>query len=113
VTVPYLHELPDWEELIRVVAGAIELAPELVEKDYWVVHSLWAIDQLGWSIHFKGGTSLSKGYGIIDRFSEDLDLRVDPIAKWALPNDHNWKSEGRSAALCANISETPTPNQLM
>ncbi len=97
MTAPYLHELPDWGELIRVVAGTIELDPEMVEKDYWVVHSLWAIDQLGWGIHFKGGTSLSKGYGMINRFSEDLDLRLDPPVEWALPSDHNWNSDGRSA----------------
>lgn len=97
MTTPFLHELPDWEELIRVVAVEIELDPAMVEKDYWVVHSLWAIRQMGWGVYFKGGTSLSKGYGIIKRFSEDLDLRVDPPVEWALPRAHNWKSEGRTA----------------
>lgn len=51
----------------------------LLEKDVWVV---WALDGLfksefGEHLVFKGGTSLSKGYGIIDRFSEDIDVTYD------------------------------------
>jgi predicted nucleotidyltransferase component of viral defense system len=37
---------------------------------------LWALDAQGFDVWFKGGTSLSKGSGLIERFSEDLDLRT-------------------------------------
>ncbi|MCR9074028.1 MAG: nucleotidyl transferase AbiEii/AbiGii toxin family protein [Alphaproteobacteria bacterium] len=51
----------------------------LLEKDVWVV---WALSvlfeaEIGEHLSFKGGTSLSKVYGIIDRFSEDIDLTYD------------------------------------
>ena len=50
-----------------------------VEKDWWVVQTLSIIFemQIGKHLVFKGGTSLSKAWGLIDRFSEDIDLAVD------------------------------------
>jgi hypothetical protein len=54
--------------------------PGLIEKDFWVC---WVLDQLFRAdspyptMIFKGGTSLSKGYGAIERFSEDVDLALD------------------------------------
>ena len=50
----------------------------LVEKDYWIMHCLYGLNELGLKYELKGGTSLSKGYGIINRFSEDIDIRIDP-----------------------------------
>jgi len=49
------------------------------EKDWWVVQTLSVVFGMDVSAHlvFKGGTSLSKGWGIIDRFSEDVDLALD------------------------------------
>lgn len=44
------------------------------------MHGLWALQQQGWQFQLKGGTSLSKGFGIIQRFSEDIDLRIEPPA---------------------------------
>jgi hypothetical protein len=50
----------------------------LLEKDVWVVWALSVLaDRFGEELVFKGGTSLSKAYGAIDRFSEDLDLTYD------------------------------------
>ena len=51
----------------------------LLEKDVWVVWTLGALfgSPVGADLTFKGGTSLSKAYRIIDRFSEDLDLTYD------------------------------------
>jgi hypothetical protein len=51
-----------------------------VEKDFWVVwvlERLFSSDQIGPKILFKGGTSLAKVFGLIDRFSEDIDLILD------------------------------------
>ena len=50
----------------------------MVEKDYWIMHCLWGLQQGGYAFHLKGGTSLSKGYGLIKRFSEDIDIQIDP-----------------------------------
>ena len=50
-----------------------------VEKDWWMVHTLSIIFSMtcGTSLIFKGGTSLSKGWNLIQRFSEDIDLVLD------------------------------------
>jgi predicted nucleotidyltransferase component of viral defense system len=50
-----------------------------VEKDWWVVQTLALLFELeiGKYLVFKGGTSLSKAWGVIERFSEDIDLAVD------------------------------------
>jgi hypothetical protein len=66
-------------DALEVAAAAVGMPTHLLEKDVWVV---WALDvffesSLGSALTFKGGTSLSKAYGVIDRFSEDVDLTVD------------------------------------
>ncbi len=51
-----------------------------VEKDFWVcwaLRQLFAMPELAGHLTFKGGTSLSKAWGLIERFSEDLDLTID------------------------------------
>ncbi len=75
---PYLHERSDFSDLIRIVADERSLLPALVEKDYWIMHCLYGLAAQGFTFELKGGTSLSKGYGIIQRFSEDIDIRIDP-----------------------------------
>lgn len=75
---PYLHELSDYQDIIRIVSEDMSIDPVLVEKDYWIMHCLYGLQQAGYSFELKGGTSLSKGYGIIDRFSEDIDIRIEP-----------------------------------
>ena len=50
----------------------------LVEKDYWIMHCLWGLQAQGFQFELKGGTSLSKGFGVIHRFSEDIDIRIEP-----------------------------------
>lgn len=74
----FLHELSDFDELIQVVSGEQGVAPQLVEKDYWIMHCLFGLTSQEFSFQLKGGTSLSKGYNIIDRFSEDIDIQIDP-----------------------------------
>ena len=50
-----------------------------IEKDWWVVHTLSAVFSTEYAdkLVFKGGTSLSKGWNLIERFSEDVDLALD------------------------------------
>jgi hypothetical protein len=55
--------------------------PAITEKDFWVCWLLGLIfstPELGGSAVFKGGTSLSKVFGVINRFSEDVDLGLSP-----------------------------------
>jgi len=54
--------------------------PGNVEKDFWVcvmLRELFVLPACGGNLTFKGGTSLSKAWGLIDRFSEDIDLTID------------------------------------
>lgn len=61
------------------VAQNVSLPDYAVEKDWWVVQTLAILfeTEVGPHMVFKGGTSLSKAWGLIDRFSEDIDLAVD------------------------------------
>lgn len=94
----FIHEDADaFDDLLTIVAGDRNIAIALVEKDYWVTHALWALKDAGFDIWFKGGTSLSKGFGLIERFSEDLDLRIDPGTVTGLEPVKNWKSDGSTA----------------
>lgn len=74
----YLHNHKDFADLIRIVAVDMDITPTLVEKDYWIMHCLYGLQKFNWRFELKGGTSLSKGFGIINRFSEDIDIRIDP-----------------------------------
>jgi hypothetical protein len=93
----FIHDDPDFEALLRIVASDRGLNIALVEKDYWVTHTLWALQAQGFEVWFKGGTSLSKGFDLIERFSEDLDLKIEPGTVKAVPPITNWKSEGTKA----------------
>ncbi|AKU92614.1 nucleotidyl transferase AbiEii/AbiGii toxin family protein [Vulgatibacter incomptus] len=94
----FVHENnEEFADLVRIVAGERGMSRSIVEKDYWVTHTLWALSVGGLEVWFKGGTSLSKGFGLIERFSEDLDLKIEPGTVAALPTVSNWKSEGTKA----------------
>ncbi len=74
----FLHNHPQFADLIRIVAQQRGIDPALVEKDYWIMHCLYGLQILDMPFQLKGGTSLSKGYQIINRFSEDIDIRIEP-----------------------------------
>ena len=67
--------------VISQVAQRMGLPPNVVEKDWWVTAVLRAVIGTSCSeyISFKGGTSLSKAWGLIERFSEDVDLAISPV----------------------------------
>uniref|UniRef100_UPI004049B8C5 nucleotidyl transferase AbiEii/AbiGii toxin family protein n=1 Tax=Flavobacterium sp. TaxID=239 RepID=UPI004049B8C5 len=67
-----------FQEAIRITAQQMDINPIYVEKDYWVTLVLHALyhSAVKNEVIFKGGTSLSKCFGLIDRFSEDIDLVV-------------------------------------
>ena len=112
----FLHEHAEFEELIRIVSAELSILPQLVEKDYWVTHCLWGLTQ---SLQFelKGGTSLSKGFGIIDRFSEDIDIRINLRKVWksrqarATINPHTLQPERSTLNGCKGQSRFPASNR--
>lgn len=67
-----------FNDAIRITAQQMDIQPIYVEKDYWVTLVLHALyhSAVKDEVIFKGGTSLSKCFGLIDRFSEDIDLVV-------------------------------------
>jgi hypothetical protein len=77
----YFFELTqdDQREALEQVRAETGRPTHLLEKDLWVVWTLRALftSALATDLTFKGGTSLSKAYKIIDRFSEDIDLTYD------------------------------------
>lgn len=70
-----------FEQVILKVASETGIEPGIIEKDYYVTLFLKKIVQLQPNIIFKGGTSLSKCYKVINRFSEDIDLNIDTESK--------------------------------
>lgn len=77
-----LSEHPDFDQAVLRAAEHFSgsgLRPALIEKDYFVTEALREIAKSGQNaVIFKGGTSLSKGWNLIQRFSEDIDLFLDP-----------------------------------
>ncbi len=67
-----------YEEIIILTANELNVNPLFVEKDYWItlVLSRLAKSKYVDESVFKGGTSLSKGYNLIERFSEDVDIAI-------------------------------------
>lgn len=65
-----------FNQSIRATAQRLKIAEIYVEKDYWVTLALYTIfkNPIGVETVFKGGTALSKCFGLIERFSEDVDL---------------------------------------
>lgn len=64
----------------ETTAANLGILPELVEKDFWVCWTLmqmFSLEGIGAHITFKGGTSLSKCYSVIQRFSEDIDIAIE------------------------------------
>ena len=85
--------------MIQGVVAAKGIDEAAAEKDWWVTAVLYAVfhTSVGEYLLFKGGTSLSKGYGIISRFSEDIDL--------ALSREFFLKVRGLNCAKCESNTQ--------
>lgn len=74
-------KLPEQErqEVFRQIRNKIDLSEVAIEKDWWVTAVLRALFALPYAenLSFKGGTSLSKCYNLIERFSEDVDIAIN------------------------------------
>lgn len=78
----------DRNDLFSETAARKGMTPAVVEKDFWVTWTLGKIfsnSELNSILKFKGGTSLSKVYGLIERFSEDIDL----VLNWEILTNEN------------------------
>lgn len=76
----YLLSEEERKVFFENASAQLDIHFEIVEKDYWVVWTLerlFSLEKLKPYLTFKGGTSLSKIYGIIERFSEDIDLSIE------------------------------------
>lgn len=108
-------ELPAAERKVYIDEAAARrgLAPVIVEKDFWVCWLLSILFQSSFrdAIVFKGGTSLSKVFGVINRFSEDIDLSLapafigldEPDAMAALSKGQASKWMERAEAKCTTV----------
>ena len=67
----------EWKEIIETVALEEKRSNTIVEKDLIQSLFLHELSKYDLPFVFKGGTSLSKAYGLIDRFSEDIDLSMN------------------------------------
>ena len=75
----YTTDKAEKEAVFNAIAAENGMTPFAVEKDWWVSRTLEIIFQMSIAKHlvFKGGTSLSKAWKLINRFSEDIDLAID------------------------------------
>lgn len=84
---------------IREAAARLDVLPMIVEKDFWVcwmLHRIFQSPKTSAHLVFKGGTSLSKVFGTIQRFSEDIDLSIAPALL-------GWNE--------AELDDAPSPSQ--
>jgi predicted nucleotidyltransferase component of viral defense system len=72
-------DVSDKENILSRLTDELRQPVVSIEKDWWVVQTLRLIFEMDCadSLVFKGGTSLSKAWGLIERFSEDIDLALD------------------------------------
>jgi|SRR5882757_1587465 len=72
------HQSPEFADALQAAAGHFKMRSIFIEKDYWVTYVLKNLSQSphATEVVFKGGTSLSKAYNCIERFSEDIDLAL-------------------------------------
>lgn len=85
---------------LDAAAERLDISPTAVEKDYWVSEVLRVlVAAFPDDFIFKGGTSLSKGYGIVERFSEDIDVLVLPGDRGRGSVDKLMKAMGAATAV--------------
>jgi hypothetical protein len=98
----YASDLGDFQDLLRAAADWKKQRTAIVEKDYYLTRALHALcaSHAGEFI-LKGGTSLYKGWNLLERFSEDLDILARSEAGWGAS-----KRDGRLKALRDAIAQT-------
>lgn len=114
--------MDDRRDACREAEARLRLRASSIEKDFWVcwtLRELFALPGIGEHLNFKGGTSLSKCWQLIERFSEDLDVTVhrtslgfggdqSPEAA-SSTNQRNRRLEALSDTCCAYVTDTLAP----
>ena len=93
-------------------AARLRLSPQIIEKDFWVcwtLKELFGLPEIGTTLIFKGGTSLSKVYRMIERFSEDIDVSLD---RASLGFGGGIRSRGRRERQGAGASAGPVASSM-
>lgn len=104
------RDAAEFAPTIDAAAGQLGISPAAVEKDYWVSEALRALaNGNGRDFVFKGGTSLSKAYRIIERFSEDIDVLVIPGQRSKGATHSLMKTMGEAAGAALGSRPRPTP----
>jgi predicted nucleotidyltransferase component of viral defense system len=72
------HDIKLFSDTLRAASRHLDIKLEFVEKDYWITLVLSRLSKSKYVTEsvFKGVTSLSKGYHLIERFSEDVDIAI-------------------------------------
>jgi predicted nucleotidyltransferase component of viral defense system len=92
-------DLGEFGPTLDAAAERLGISPTAVEKDYWVSEVLRVLGRdFGGDFIFKGGTSLSKGYRLVERFSEDIDVLVLPGERGRGTTDKLMKAMADAAA---------------
>ena len=92
-------DLAEFGPTLDAAAERLSIIPTAVEKDYWVGEVLRVLSRdFAGDFVFKGGTSLSKGYRLVERFSEDIDILVVPGERGRGTTDKLMKAMAESAA---------------
>jgi hypothetical protein len=100
--VPRFRDSDEFGPTVDAAAERLGISPTAVEKDYWVTQVLRTLaHEFAEDFVFKGGTSLSKGYGILERFSDDLDILILRGDRSKGATDRLMKSMGQAAAAIA------------
>jgi hypothetical protein len=94
-----IRDTSEFGPTLDAAAERLGISPMAVEKDYWVSEVLRVLVRyFPEDFIFKGGTSLSKGYRIVERFSEDIDVLVLPGKRGRNATDKLMKKMGSTAA---------------
>ena len=89
MAVNFLHNHKNFPDLLRILEDETGMQAVLIEKDYWIMQVLFGLKAQGFDFELKGGTSLSKGFKIIERFSEDIDIHIKPPAEFNINENPN------------------------
>ena len=97
-------------QILDITSAETNLPRLAIEKDWWVTMTLKALSNTQFShlMSFKGGTSLSKGWRLIDRFSEDIDIALKREDRFAISGTSNSQlAKARRTARHYIIRELP------